>query len=505
MVCRTRAGLTPPMSINVLQKNTRKPEPMQTPLLQRIKRSPYSVNLWALMPRHWFIPLVCVASPFLIYINIDGGPNSDDSGHYFMLWFLGLIYLPFGVALRITGLMNKPLSYCMPTQQRVLRRLVLAIGVLATSLMYMVAVIPESSHWVPPNDLGLVSPWLIGLMIYMLMVTLASRRAALMSGVTAGLVLIVALLVSIYFRGSGSDIVRPPDSVFLWLSVAALGIIPICWHSLGQSGLRRRLVGAESTAAEANVTTQLQQFNLYQRAVPPRGASAQDPHTGNRWLALIQGSKPNSLWRTLLDWVYRMRIATDPWRVVGVWAMAIAISTHFSLRLKPSFEPAILFGSLTMLAVYQGAMVFRTPHSPFIPRGRRVLFAERMLNAGLRYLLVVAVGLVICSLAWVFVDLWPQLGLGPYGETVLTQHYKSYLYPLILAPLMLFISQRSRSPIWILISMFACWFTIYQAPAVSNALADWHVAWLITVLILAWLPFVVLAYRRSFKADLAFH
>ncbi len=228
----------------------------------------YVANMIALIPRHWFVYFVAALVPFLIYINIDGGPNADDSGHYFTLWFLGVTYVSFGFGFILADLLNKPMLYCLPSQQRVLRQMAFATGLLVSLLFFVLGVLPAHSYWAPPTKLGMFSLLPIGLMFHLLIVFFTIRNVKATSWTLAVFAIAAALLNQVYFHGSGPDIVRPHGGIFVLLACASLVLIPICWKALGHKTLRRELLGTETlSSGDGDVVRQLETYNLFQRSI----------------------------------------------------------------------------------------------------------------------------------------------------------------------------------------------------------------------------------------------
>ena len=465
--------------------------------------SAYAVNLMALIPRHWFIYLLGIGIPLIFYINIDGGPNADDSGHYFNIWFMGIVYGALGVAFKLADLLNKPALYCMPRQQIVLRRIVFAVGLLMSAFFFALTVLPEYAYWAPPTTLGGILPLPIGLMLYLVIVSIAIHNVALMSWVTAVLMIGSSLFVSVYFRGSGPDIVRPPEEIFAFLGLASVIVIPLTWIALGRKTLRRELLGAETLSSEkGDIVTQLEKFSLFQRGPHSRAKDFSTTKAGARLLTKISQTSPSSDYRPFLSLFYRMRSSNDPIRILAVWLVLSVFAVFLSLKIHESFSPTVLLYLFTLAAMFQGAMIFRKSFSPFLPLGRRMYFRESLYNALLRLALVIAVFLAIHGLAQGVHNLWPHQNWSAHVGDVLQLPLKHYLFCLFMAPLMLFVFQRSRAPSWLLFAAIISWITLYNAPTLSDAFAKIHIAAIMCLMIMAWLPFIALNYLRAYKRDL---
>lgn len=461
----------------------------------------YIVNIIALLPRQWFIYLVFgIVFPLMIFSNIDGGPNKDDSKHYFTLWFFGIFMISSLVGGIAAELMRKPLLYCMPVQQAVMRRVVVAIGLLVSVLAFVVAVLPKHSYWAPSTAIGLVSVFIIGLMLYLLIVSIAIRSSVFLLLLSVILALTMIIMPFI-FRGSGPDITRPPMEIYGLLTIAALVVIPWAWKVLGSRTSLRKQFGTETASSpDENFAGLLHKMFLRTRA--NQGKDYSGTKSGARLLKKVSKVSYDGIRRPFLGFIYRMRSAISPGRILVIWFIFSFFSANLALRALDSFSPIILLSMLSLLATFQGALIFRTTTTPFIPLGRRAYFIECLLNAMLRYLLIIGVFLTILGLSFCIYKIWPNQAWSEHFLVVLQFPLKAYLLCLFMAPLWLFMFQFSRTPGWMVLALLFSWATVTLLAHLIEAFAGINYFVIVCLMAAAWLPFLILNYLRSFKQDL---
>ncbi len=206
--------------------------------------------------------------------------------------------------------------------------------------------------------------------------------------------------------------------------------------------------------------------------------------------------------RPLFALLYRMGSANDPRKALGAWLFFTIFGAYLSFNIFNAFTPIILLYSLMLMAMFQGAMIFRRSSTPFLPQGRRATFLESLFNAFLRYLFIIAVFLAIYGLSFFAYRFWPDQTWSAFVPILLEVPLKSYLFCLLMAPLMLFVFHRSRAPGWLLFAAIFIWLTTYNSPYLAHEFIGLHAGLIAILMAAAWIPFVALNYLRSFKQDL---
>ena len=466
--------------------------------------SAYLVNLKALIPRHWFPYVVGCFFYLTIFINLDRRPGGDDSGHYFSLWLVGLLMVSVLVAVTIVNLMSKPVMYCMPEQQRVMRNIIMVTGLLISLLFFVLGVMPEYSYWAPQSTLGLLSLIPIGMMAYFLTLLLMLRKSPYAPWILVAMMMVNIPITKIYFDGPGPDLLRPPVEVYILLTCAALIVISMGWIVLGNRSLLRRLIGSENCAGSegANVTEHLERFNLFHPAQRDAVTDFSLTGSGRGLLQKIAGTSLAANTRPLLSLLYRMRSGNQLGRILIIWLATVLIGIYFSFELRDEFKPVILLYLFSVLVTFQGAMIFRSALTPFLPLGRRAYFVECVLNATLRFLLVGTILLAVYAFAYGVVHLWPEQAWSEYFQTVLNLPFKVYAFFLLATPILLFVFHFSRSPLWMMCAFFGNMFMVYHSQTIAHQFGSYNILVILLLLTLAWLPFLYLAYQKSFQYDL---
>lgn len=467
-----------------------------------LRTSPYVVNLLVFVPRHWFIYLVAFLFPALIFINIDGGPRADDSGHYFNFWFAGLICVAFAMALVAADVMRKPMYFCLPRQKVVLQRLLFGLGLVVSLIFYLVAVLPEHAYWVPSLPLGKATMILIGWMLFLLCAGLTLRFPAPMGWVVLLLLFGTTLVVRVYFRGTGPDIVRPPDAIFTWMTWASLAVIPLAWVFLQNH--RPRFLAQDKALITGDIRAQLEQNQLFWPGLdsPNRVGHASDSQMGSWLLKQLSLAPVASKKRVLWGLLYRIAGGNSGLRVAAVWLGYVVIAAYFAFALRKEFEPLVLLYMVTLLVCWQGPMMFRGNRAALVVPDRRALFMERMLDVAMRLVLLCLIYGFLFLAAFGVVRYGPQWGWTPAFTALRDLPLAAYGYCLFMAPLVLVLFHRSRSLGWFLVLALVSSLTMYHASALAQAFGRLPWALAMVLCLLAWGPFIILNYLRSFKGDL---
>lgn len=463
-------------------------------------KSLYKLSIKAMFWGHLPHYLIGAAFVFLLYINIDFKVDGTDSSHFFNLWFLGIIYSAFGVALVYADLLNKPLLFGMALQLQVLRRIVFAFGFVVNLLLFALAVLPKSSHWAPPSAVGHALLIPAGLTLFFLVALITPGRGRVASYSLAGIALVSAGVSRYFFQGFGSEINRPPLWVYALFAAGCPVLLFYVWRVLGKRAWRRRLLTGESNfVAKAKQDRSLEGFNLY---VKSNGKQRIPSHSklGMGLLKALKKSKLGSFWRLLLDGQYRMLSAYHLDRVIVVWFLFLIFATNLAFQLFSQFEPHVFLAALTCLVLFQTPTMFPRITPPLLPLSRVGYFYRCLLACLFRYVLLVVLLVASSALLLYLQNHWPHR-FEPDGYMKLSP--ASCLIYLFLAPLLGFFFNLVRKPLWFLVALLVSWLVIYSAPSLSHSFSQIHGIGKGLALLFAWVPFLSLSYWRSFKSDLA--
>ena len=465
-------------------------------------RSAYAMNLVALIPRHWLAYTPLVAFPVITFINSQGGTFFKQSDHFFMVWLLGVFVVSCLVASVVAEMMGKPVVYCMPGQQRAMRGVVVTLGVLVSVLLFVVAVLPAHSHWAPPSLLGTLSVIPIGLMLYLLIVVMVLRKVTYLIWINVVFVVSSSVISPRYFNGVGTEIVRPPVEVYGLLSLMALVVIPLAWRALGsRASLRERFRDEHPLSLDEASIWMLKKVNLYHGDRTSPGADFSATRAGTRLLNRIAAARPGGTGGLFSNFMYRMRSANQLWRVGIAWLCILLVSGYLAIKAGDDPSPGILLYLLSLMAVFQGLSIFRPGTSPFLPQGRAAYFKECLLNAGLRHLVVIAIGPLVYGLSAAAAGIWPGSAASEYAGLVLALPFKAYLYCVCLAPSLLFLLHVSRHVVWMVFMLLFNMAMVAAAPQLTYQFAQLGYATIGLLMVGAWVPFLYLNYRKSFLLD----
>jgi len=466
--------------------------------------SAYYVNTVALIPRLWIIYVVLVLYPLIVFVNIDGGPNKDDSGHYFSLWYMGVFLTSCLVAEVVAAMMRMPVLYCMPKQPLVMRRVVLIVGLLANMLFMAVSILPKYSYWAPSTVPGLAAIFIIGLMFYLLIIVISIQKRSYAIAITVVYVMTFLYLSPELFRGSGPEIVRPPMLTYALLTFGALLMIPFAWKALGSRSSLRELMNRQphqpNSGSGNEIAVQIEKVTLLQRSSGSQCRDFSVTEVGTRLLNRISSTSNVSI-RLFSSLIYRIRSANERRKVIGIWLVVFAIGIFMCFNLSDSFNLVFLIHILSLLIAIQGEMIFRRTSTPFLPLGRRAYFGECLFNAALRYLLLIGVLLMISVLSLSIQEIC--LYRDPTNQVaMLSLPIKTYSFYLLLLPTLMFMFHLPRSFGWIIpvfLANVALFATLPVSSTAFTNLSFWIIAFLMPI---AWIPFLSLTYLKSFRYDL---
>jgi len=462
----------------------------------------YYSQLMAFIPRHWtaYTPLLLI--PIVWFINMEGGTIFKKSGHFFLFWFIGIYMAASFMGTTVLKLTSRPMVYCMPAQQGIMRRVIVAIGLFASLFFFLSSTLPAYSYWAPQTAPARISLIPIGLMIYLVVVATALWDSRYLIMVN---LVYMATFLSIefrYFHGPGPDITRLPLELYGLLTLSALVVIPLAWKALGSRRPLRRQIGAQRPSHPGDdVASELKKVSLFLRSSKNQVDDFSVTKPGTRLLSAIAGADGLNLERIFLAFIYRMRSANETKRVFSVWLSLTFIGVYLATIFDKSFSPVVLYYTLMLLATFQGAVLFRPMHTPFLPLGRRAYFVDCLINAFMRYVLVAIAIFTVLVLSFVGYGMWPNELWSQYLLVILVLPIKSTLYCLLVVPIMLFIFHVTRSLGWVTFNFVINLFAFYNSPHLAQWFSSLSSPVVISLMIAVWFPFLFLSYRKSFKFD----
>ena len=213
--------------------------------------SPLAANLKHLVQRRgmWLVYALLALMGLALFMMVFGGrPRGTDPGAFAFPWMI-VIIVGIYCAGHVVGVLNSPVSFCLPGHQKVARRFLVILGAALSALAAMVFLAYPGLDW-PTRGMALASAFCVNLTCYGLGTAMAMTRSSYKSALVAGLVGWAWLLafVAVYFdlHIAVVNAIVEGSPVFIGACLVLCGLV---WSRWGNRDVARRACGSPTLTA----------------------------------------------------------------------------------------------------------------------------------------------------------------------------------------------------------------------------------------------------------------